>query len=989
MAATLPAHPVTSQEATEHHFEKGVELFRVEQYATAMKEFERALSSASTMEVTLVEDIEYHIAVCEAELQTDGAEAVLEEFLEKYPGSLYSGKARLALANTYLTNKDYTRAKAQYDLIDASAMSPAAQRELYFNKGYAAFSEGDYREAESYFNRVEGDRMYGPSATYYKAYINYVEGNYSEARSGFLSLSNNRDYAPVLPFYMLHLDFRERDYRRVVDNGGEVLQKADATRRGEVLRIMAESYYQLGDYDNAISYLDAYVSEGNALNREEMYMYGYSSYVTGDFGKANEYLGKVAVGNDALAQNASFHIGSASLRTGNKLQAQQAFSLAMKSDEDKEIKQEAMFNFAKLQYELGNGMFNEIISTLNAYLEEFPDSPNADEARGYLMAAYLNSNNYKDAYDAIVQIKNPNNQEKGALQRIAYFRGLEYFNDGDYDNAMAMFNVANANRYMPRYTALTKFWSAETYYRQGQFTRAIPLYQDYIVLSPKAEHENIMSNYNLGYCYFNTKNTRESLVWFNKFIAAYPANDGMKADAYNRIGDINFLNRGYQGAIDNYDKAINIGTNEKYYAQYQKAISLGLTSGAATKISALQAIISDGRGDYVDNAMYELGNTYTKQDRFDDAIKTLTEFTGKYPDSPYYPHALLDLALASHNLGKNAEAMAYYKRVVDEYPGSSYSKDALLGVRNIYVENNDLDGYFIYANEHNLETNLTLVERDSMTYHAAEMIYIRGDHARAKPLFDKYLQDYPKGNYRTNATYNAADCAMLMGDTDAALAGYEAVAAMATNPFTVNSLLNAGAINYQKENYGKAAGYYHRLAELATNRVTVADGLSGYLRSTTHLNDPDKSIEAADYVLAAKVTSPELADEAKFALGKAYYDKGQKSDALKPLGDVAENPKTRNGAESLYFVAEILYGQGKTAEAEAAVFKFSEKGTSHQYWLGKAFILLGDIYVGKGDDFQAKATYQSIADGYAEQNDGIVEEAKEKLNKLNEKSDEN
>ena len=37
----------------------------------------------------------------------------------------------------------------------------------------------------------------------------------------------------------------------------------------------------------------------------------------------------------------------------------------------------------------------------------------------------------------------------------------------------------------------------------------------------------------------------------------------------------------------------------------------------------------------------------------------------------------------------------------------------------------------------------------------------------------------------------------------------------------------------------------------------------------------------------------------------------------------------------------------------------------------------------KGDTFQARATYQSIADGYSPADDGIVEAAKERIQKLN------
>ncbi|MCC8088132.1 MAG: tetratricopeptide repeat protein [Rikenellaceae bacterium] len=969
----------------EYYYRSGLELYRAQQYITAQEQFRLASHILELGDSFLREDIEYYLAACEAELGGENAEIMLVDFLNKYPNTRYGNDIRFTLGNLYQSRQDFVRAREQYSLINSNILSSAERMQLFFNEGYAAFTGGDYADASLNFRRVAGhDRVLGPSATYYLAYIDYSQDNLDEAERGFRSLYSDRSYGPVVPFYLLHIDFKRGDYPKVAGEVDGILSQSAGDRRGEMLKIAAEANYHLGNYEKTLAYMDAYSSEGFPMNREELYMAGYSAYMIGDFETAVDYLGKVAVGDDLLAQNASFHIGNASLRSGNKQRAQQAFALAMRIDGDKTVKQEAMFNFAKLQYELGNGMFNEIITTINNYLSEFPDSPNADEARSYLTAAYANSNNYKEAYDAISQISNPNNDEKAALQRIAYFRGLEYFTDGDYLNAQRMFDVANENRFMPKYTALTKFWLAETYYRQGLYARAILLYQDYIVLSPKDEAENIMANYNLGYSYFNLKNYRDALLWFERFIDAYPGTTGIKADAYNRIGDIYFLNRDYTQATQYYDRSIALGTQEQYYAEYQKALALGLTSGAQAKIEALKEISQAGLGDYVDMALYELGSTYTKQDMFSEAIQTLNRFVERYPRSPYYPDALLELGLAYYNAGRSSEALASYKKIAAEYPSSSQAKDALLAIRNIYVENNDLNGYFDYANNNNIETNVSVVERDSLTFTVAERIYLQGDSKRAYPLFEKYLEQYPRGNYVPNATYYISETAFNDGDADLALRGFESIINMPVNTFTINSVENAAKIYYQKENYEKSADLYRRLVETASNRTVIIDGLAGYLRSVDKLGNPDASAEAADFVLGSVFVNPDLRTEANFVKGKAYYNKGDNTDALPLLKDAGANPETRNGAEAQYLVIEILYSGGHLEEAENEIFKLSERGTSHQFWMAKAFLVLGDIYVDKGDAFQAKATYQSIIDGYTNRGDGIIAEAESKLKQLNE-----
>ena len=61
---------------------------------------------------------------------------------------------------------------------------------------------------------------------------------------------------------------------------------------------------------------------------------------------------------------------------------------------------------------------------------------------------------------------------------------------------------------------------------------------------------------------------------------------------------------------------------------------------------------------------------------------------------------------------------------------------------------------------------------------------------------------------------------------------------------------------------------------------------------------------------------------------------------------------------------------------------FISKGTPFQFWLGKAFLLLSDIYYDRGDYFQAKHTLRSVVENYGAENDGVKAEASRKLAEL-------
>ena len=59
-----------------------------------------------------------------------------------------------------------------------------------------------------------------------------------------------------------------------------------------------------------------------------------------------------------------------------------------------------------------------------------------------------------------------------------------------------------------------------------------------------------------------------------------------------------------------------------------------------------------------------------------------------------------------------------------------------------------------------------------------------------------------------------------------------------------------------------------------------------------------------------------------------------------------------------------LFDVGDFDKVEAEVYAFSQTAGSQSYWLAKAYLVLGDSFVERGAYEQAKATYESIRDGY-------------------------
>jgi tetratricopeptide (TPR) repeat protein len=154
------------------------------------------------------------------------------------------------------------------------------------------------------------------------------------------------------------------------------------------------------------------------------------------------------------------------------------------------------------------------------------------------------------------------------------------------------------------------------------------------------------------------------------------------------------------------------------------------------------------------------------------------------------------------------------------------------------------------------------------------------------------------------------------------------------------------------------------------------------MRCQYYLDNFSEAVDAAKSVLATEKISAATEREARFILAKSLYATDRAMLALEQFGKIASEVNSEEGAESKYRMAEIYFSKGELENAEKEIFDFTEKTTPHQYWMAKSFILWSDIFAARDDYFQATQTLQSIIDYYEVTDDGIIDMAKEKLEKL-------
>ena len=141
---------------------------------------------------------------------------------------------------------------------------------------------------------------------------------------------------------------------------------------------------------------------------------------------------------------------------------------------------------------------------------------------------------------------------------------------------------------------------------------------------------------------------------------------------------------------------------------------------------------------------------------------------------------------------------------------------------------------------------------------------------------------------------------------------------------------------------------------------------------------------AADALKEDIRSEKDLLREADWIRAKSFMQTSRRDEALAIFRELSRFPDTDEGAEASYLLIQDAYDRGEFDEAMNLCFDFSERSDgSRQYWLAKAFLVLGDCYAEKGEMVQAKATFESIKEGYGVKDDGVIEEVEQRLSYLN------
>ncbi|MFT5230008.1 MAG: TolA-binding protein [Planctomycetota bacterium] len=952
---------------------RAIELFNNDQHLAAQNLFSKVKSFSNDQ--TIKGDAAYYIASSAVRLNQQGADRLMEDFVSDYPTSLKRNAAFIDVAGYYFDTGKYSYARKWYDKVDADNL-PRSEREKYnFNNGYAYFQNKRYNEAKKFFNRVSDSKKYGSQAKYYLGFIAYEGDDYEEANELFEGVDQTEETNKELSYFKADMNFKLGKFQEAIDLGLEQYDRSNAKEKSELSKIIGEGYFNQEKYAEAIPYLKEYKGKRGKWNNTDYYQLGYAYYKQGGYTNAIGEFNKIIDGKNSVAQNAYYHLAESYLKTDQKQQALNAFKNASEMDFSAEIQEDAYLNYAKLSYEIGNS-YTSVPEVLAGFMEVYPNNDSNDALNDLLIDSYISSKNYKAAL-ALLE-GNKSFENKLAYQKVAFYRGLELYNEGEYKESREFLKLSLKEPREPLFTARATYWVAENDFQLNDFDEALVGYKQFLQLpnaSSTPEFEN--SSYNIAYNHFKLKQYPEAIRNFAKYTAGTTESTREK-DAYLRLGDSYFVSSEYWKAMENYNKAVELNSPDKDYAAFQKAISYGFVDRAANKISELKDFATKyPKSFYRDDALYELGNTYAAQNKINDAINTYDRLITSLPNSSYVSRSLLKKALLLDNSGDSYGAITTFKTVARDFPSTPEALQAVSSAKVIYIDEGRVDEYAAWVSTLDF-VDIEDSELDDASYQAAERPYLENKVGQAMTRFKEYLNQFPNGQHALQAHFYLAQLQFADGKKMEAIPGYTFVANKERSEFTEQALARLSEIFLTQKDYKNAKTYLKRLETEADFPQNIIFAQTNIMKASYELQQYEEAVTYAETVLSNSKIDNAIKTDAQIIVARSAIKTNDEAKAKTAYAEVAKIATGQLAAEALFYDA---YFKNKDSQFEASnvvVQKLASEYSGYKFYGAKGLVVMAKNFYGLKDAYQATYILESVITNFTDFPE-VVAEARQEL----------
>lgn len=987
------AQAALSTQVSNSHLQHAIEQFQEGQFALAqsslMQYFDTKQLPAEKNEKLITNGdyklAKYYLVLTQLKLNTLNAADDAKNYIATSVDVARYQRIAFALAQHYFYNEDFESAITFYEQAGIDNLNNAEIADAKYELAYSYFNQNKLEASKSLFAAIKDmpNHKYYVPGNYYYGLLAYNDKNYNSALTSFERINEVEDYKDVVPYYEAEINYFLGNHSKTQSLANRYLEN---NKEGYYIKEMhllrAQTFFEKAQYKEALTDFEYYFDNSEKVSKDVYYELAYTYYKLKDWQMAIETFKPLSTTKDTLGQTAMYLLGDCYLNTKNKEGARTAFGVCADMDFLPKLKEDATFLHAKLSYELGNE--GQATRKLYDYVNTYSSGRDIAEAKSLLSGLLAKNSNYAEAYQVFKNMQPNDAYGQAIFQQVAVGRGLQLMLDKKTIEAEKLFSESLLYPVNKEYTAIAHFWKAELAYNSQDYLSAkdnataflslIENREDLIrKISPGATRSN--ANNIIGFAEMELGNFADAGLAFVKVQQQADKHDASYDEALVKQGDAAFMQKDFATADKLYAQAQQ-QSSQLDYLLYQRALIAGLENRNENKIQLLKQVLQNPNAAYKPNAELELATVYMDEDDNEAAIKHLNNLIAQSNNESLLTVAHYKLAYAYQEKGDNDAAISAYKKYLENYPAGSDRAAALTALNALYVKNNDVDGYVDYAREKNLPSidNATL---EQSFYGAAEAEMTQKKWSGAISAFDNYLKKYPNGLYHIHAHYYKGMAHWELKNFTEATNSFEYVINQGWSDFAEDAHEKLAILALDKNEPSKAVIYLDAIFNKVDNKEIAVNLKELYLKALFETNQFEKANIIADGLLAEK-------DIDKLPLATVQLYKGKllmQQDDFETAKTYFNKITTQNlgalSAESKYRLAEILFKQGKLADAEKTAHKAAQTSPGQDYWIAKDYLLLADVLVKQKDYFNAIALLESMVKDVKDEK--LKQEAQEKL----------
>ncbi len=953
------------QEATSQDFDNAVTLFNKGLFEESIDEFKYFIQNHKNHQ--LVTTANYYLARAKAKTDSVNKSVHLEEFIDDFPFSGYSSKLLFDLGQQADSAGHYQEAETYYNRALKLGLDKKKSAKAYYWMGESAASDSNFVQARQHFMTLADkypQSEWAAKALYARGRLYLSENKYDSSSVAFEILKDrypNNEMTRRVGTALGESYYQQGRYKEAIKALKNAMPHLDDELRSKAVYLIAESSNYLGNYDEASRYYKQYINlkEGTDEVRVAHYGLGWLYHKQEIYHWAADEFGKAAEGNDETARKALYYKAVNEKLGSRYADALNTFRTFGDRFQEGLWVERAYYEWAITAYEVGR--YTEAIDALLPLVRSDRELDWKGKVYTLLGEAYFANKEYTRALQAFEAAEKVTDVDSAIKRQARFQKAWVQYSNHAYEQAQPIFRSVYTDAPDTKLGQEALFWSADALYQLQQYGRAAKQFGEFINRYPN--HEMIGSaNYALGWSYFKNGDYKQAVGPFKTFYKDYEAPDvalyPYDTDTQLRIGDAYYAISDYDNAISYYQEAIGAEPGGDY-AMYQMANSYyrdEQTYEAVTTFRRFLRIYPYSQ--FVEQAQYNIAYIYLNTGNYTQAVEEFQEVINKYPNTEWAARAQYNIGDAYYNAGDYEKAIASYKDVMQGYPQSEYIIEAVNGIQYSQMSMGQSDSSSAILEDFIADHPQTSMA-DRLRFRQADNRMQSGNYQAAIDEFQQYIRITNNQELLPDAHFNLANAYEQTNQIAKAVDQYE----MIVNDFSDServgpALASLGRIAYSRVDYKQSFEYFSRLADQEQKyREEAYIGMGNAQLAMNNLDEAEKHYQSA-------LQGNEDYEPAKVGLAKIAVEKGNYQRAQELLSPIAESNTTEVGAEAQYYLGEVHQQQGNYKQAVKAYANVNILYEAFSNWVARALLRQAESYIQMGQTGEARSTLNTLIEDY-------------------------